>query len=233
MRKSFLLVTCCFLLSAAVVCAAPKTYSELVAGEAFAKAAPAQRLEMLNSQLDSKELKSSDLSGDLMVRLFNDCIHSEKEAPARLDAYAKLRNQFNKLPQTYELETNLIVNFLATTAEGQKGDLVGMMKHIQTLLDAKKTCWPVVAPLHEGMLAAHLVSNAEYQKMSAKDKLAYVKKLVGESAFKDMTGTRFVRGVVTDVLMVTAEDQQKAVYDELVPLLDTFTKIAIPNGYFK
>ena len=42
-----------------------------------------------------------------------------------------------------------------------------------------------------------------------------------------------MRGVVTDVLMVTAEDQQKTVYDEMVPLLDTFTKIAIPNGYFK
>jgi len=220
-------------MAAAIVCGAPKTYTELVAGDAFANAGSEQRLELLNKQLESKELKSSDLSGDLMVRLFNDCIKSEKEAPARLDAYAKLRNQFNKLPQTYELEVHLIVNYLATTPEGQKGDLVGMMKHIQTLLDAKKTCWPSVGALHEGMLAAHLVSNTDYQKMVAKDKLGYIKKLVGEAAFKEMTSTRFVRGVVADVLMDIGEDQRKAAYDELLPMLDTFTKTSISNSYFK
>lgn len=78
-----------------------------------------------------------------------------------------------------------------------------------------------------------LASNADYQKMNAKDKLAYIKKLLGETVFKEMSSTKFARGVVADVLTVTAEDQRKVACDEMVPLLDTFTKLAISNGYLK
>lgn len=233
MKKLLFVFIAAFMLVAGTAQCALKTFTELMGQEAFAKASAEERLLLLQKQMDDKEIKSGELSGDLMTLLFNDKLKDEKDPAAKLEVYGTIRNKCMKLPATYELELHLVTSFLATTPEGQKGDLVGMMKHIQTLLDAKKTCWPVVAPLHEGMLAAHLVANAEYQKMSAKDKIGYLKKLLGEVVIKEMSSNRFARGVVGDLLISLPQEERKAAYDELVPLLDTFTKIAVTNSFFK
>jgi hypothetical protein len=229
--KKWILVLAMFALLGSMAEAAVKKYADLVKDEAFAKATVEQKLEYLQQKLESKEFASGDINADLIFRLMLERLKDEKDPVARITTYGVLRQKCPRLPQTYELDAHLISDYLVTTTEGQKGDLVGMMKLVQQLLTDKKTSWPAVAPIHEGMLHAHLTGNAEYQAMSPKDKLGYLKKLVAEKACSDMTTTRFARGVLGVVMTATAEDQRKAVLDEHAPNLDFFTKSSITNSF--
>lgn len=126
---------------------------------------------------------------------------------------------------------HLATDLLASTPEGQKADLVAMLKMLTKLQEEKKISWPAVAPLYEGTLAAHLASNTEYQKMAAKDKLAYFKKLNDDKVVGNMTTNRFARGVAAVALTEAGPEKQKAVFDELTPSMCFFTKTAVTNGY--
>lgn len=220
-----------FLVSAVTGWGAPVKYSDLAKEEAFASATPEQRLEILHKKIENKEIASYDVSADVVGRLFRVRLLDEADAGARLAVYGQLRAKYSKLPATYELETHLAVEFLAVSPEGQKGDLVGMMKWIKRFQDEGKMSWPAVAPLHDGMLAAYLISNAEYQGLPAKDKVVFLRKLCAEGAVADMTATHFAVGVVASELARTPPEQQKAVFDEIAPTLDFFTKSAIRNAY--
>jgi len=211
--------------------AASKKFADLSKDEAFAKATAEQRLEWLNGKVDKKEFGSSDVSADIVTRLFFDRLKEEKDATARLTAYGSLRAKLPKLTQTYELEAHLATDYLASTPEGQKADLPAMIKMLTKLQEEKKISWPAAAPLYEGMLSAHLASNADYQKMTPKDKLAYLKKLNDDKVVGNMTTNRFARGVVAVALSEAGPDKQKAVFDELAPVMCFFTKSASTNGY--
>ncbi len=210
---------------------AQKKVADLMKDEAFAKATAEQRLEWLNEKVDKKEFGSSDVSADIVTRLFFDRLKDEKDAAARLTAYGALRAKLPKLTQTYELEAHLATDYLASTPEGQKADLPAMLKMLTKLQEEKKISWPAAAPLYEGMLSAHLASNAEYQKMSAKDKLMYLKKLNDDKVVGNMTTNRYARGVVAVALSEAGPEKQKAVFDELAPAMCFFTKTAVTNGY--
>lgn len=211
--------------------AASKKFSDLMKDESFAKATAEERLFWVQSKLVKKEFTSSDVNGDLITRLFHDRLKDEKTADARITVYGSIRNKAKELPSTYELEAYLAEDFLAETPEAKKADLVGMMKALQKLADEKKISWPGQAPLHEGMLCAHLATNAEFQKMSPKEKAAYFKKLNDDKVLKDITSSRFNRGFMGAAMRETAPDKQKALFDELAPLLDFFTKSAIQGSF--
>lgn len=230
--KSFTVgVLVVLVVSAVTGWAAPVKYSDLAKDEAFAAATAEQRLEIVNRKIENKEIASYDISADGVGRLFRDRLRDEPDAGARITAYGQLRAKYSKLPATYELETHLVVEFLAASPEGQKGDLVGMMKWIKRFQDEGKMSWPAVAPLHDGMLGAYLISSAEYQGLPAKEKVVFLRKLSAEGAVADMTATHFTVGVVSSLLSQTPPEQQKAVFDELAPTLDFFTKSAIRNAY--
>jgi hypothetical protein len=233
MKKGVLMVLVFSMLCSLTFAAPAKKFSDLMTDEAFAKATSEQRLELVHKKLEAKEFASGEINGDLATRLFMDRLKEEKDPDARFSAYGQLRGKFNKLPATFELEGFLAQEYLAATPEGQKGDLVGMMKNLLQAANDKKISWPGHASLHEGMFCAYLVSHAEFNKMTAKDKLAFIKKLVDDKVVKDMTTTRFSRGILGKALSEVEADKQKAVFEEAAGVLDFFTKTSIQNGYEK
>lgn len=231
MKKLLFVATLNIMLLANPGFGASMKFSDLAKDEAFAKGTPEQRLEYVNKKLESKELKSSDINIDLTSRLLFDALKDEKDQAKRLDLYGQLRGKNSKLSQTYELESSLICGFLASIPEGQKSDLPAMMKMIQKFQDEKKVSWPAVAPLHEGMLAAYLIAHADYQKMSVKDKLVFIKKLAADKVIAELTSSKFSRGVVSVALSEAGPDKIKALFDELKGEMDFFTKSFTQGGY--
>lgn len=231
MKRVLFVLFAISLIATTVWAAPPKKFSDLLKDEAFAKATAEQRLEWINAKIDKKEFTSSEISGDIITRLYFDRLKDEKDAAARLNTYGQLRGKFNKISQTYEIEVHLATEFLAATPEGQKADLVAMLKMVTLMQADKKISWPAAAPLYEGMLSAHLATNADYQKMSAKEKLTYLKKLNDDKVVGNMTTNRFARCVAAVALTEAGPEKQKAVFDELAPIMCFFTKTAVTGGY--
>ncbi len=205
--------------------------SGLMADPAFSALDPVQRLESLNGQLSDKRLSSSDLSGDLTARLFMDAIVGEADPGKRLDRYAQLRAANPKLPQTYELEQHLATQVLAGDPATKGGDELAKLRSLLRMENEKKISWPAAAPLYTGMLSAHLSGNAEYQQMSAADKIKYIRRITAEGVVKEMTATNFIRGVGWEMLSAMPVAQQAAALKAMEPGLDFFSKSSLGRGY--
>lgn len=65
--------------------APPKKVADLMKDDAFSAASAEQRLEWLNAKIDKKEMSSSEVSSDIVTRLFFDRLKDDKDAVSRLD----------------------------------------------------------------------------------------------------------------------------------------------------
>lgn len=205
--------------------------TELMQDPEFAQADPIARLQMLDKKMVDKTIKTSDISGDLAARLYMDAIVDVTDPTARLDKYAQIMAGLEKMPTSYPLESHLLCEYLAKNPIAKQADLLTKLKLLLQLEEEKKISWPAAAPVYTGMITYHLVTNAEYQAMSNEDKLKYIKKLSDEGYVKDLSSSRFTKGVGLEILSATPVENQAATLTGLEPILDFFTKSMLSKGY--
>ena len=230
MIRRILSLTLVICLLAAPVFAKSINIPDLMGDEAFAKAAPEQRLAMLNQQIADKKIQSHEVSGDIWARLFMDVLVGVKDPKARIEKYGQLRNQYPKTGTTYDLETTLCNDFLAVA---KPKTILERIKMIQELSDRKIITWPTVAPLHRGLLSLHLSTDEKYLALGGMDKLIYIEKLAKDKYCSNLTTTGFAKGVANEMLSAAPPDKQGALFAEIVKVTDFFTKSAMERGYIK
>lgn len=228
--KRIIILAILFLMASTQAFAGIKV-SELLADPAFAALDPVQRLENINQRLVDGTLTSSDISGDVASRLFMDAIVSEPDAKARLAKYGELRNRLEKMPQCYELERSLAVQYLAADPATSGDDDLARLKVLLMLENTELISWPAAAALYTGTLANHLASNAQYQAMSHADRITYIRHLAADGVVKDLTATDFIRGEGMALLSELPEAERAAAMAAMEAGLDFFSKSSLNNGY--
>jgi len=211
--------------------AASKKPSELMQIPEFASATPEGRLAWINDLLVKKEWSSSDMNSDVMTRLIMDVLVAEKTPQDQVRKYGEIREKYGKLTSTYDLEKHLVVQFLATDPEAQKADIPGKCKIVHRLNKQNVLSWPGVADVLKGMIALHLATSAEYQAMTAMEKLEYLRSMDGLNIVSNLTSSSFSKGVAAELMSQTPVADQPALYKEIDPSTDFHTKTSIRNGY--
>ena len=207
------------------------TVSELLASPDFANLDAVKRLEVLNQKLTDETMKSSDISGDIISRLFMDAIVTEPDATARLTKYGQLRASYPKLPSCYELERSLAVQYLAANPATKDADDLVRLKTLLQLENSATISWPAAAALYTGILANHLATNQEYQAMSHADRITYIRHLAADGIVKDLTATDFIRGEGMALLSELPPAEQAPALKAMETGLDFFSKNSLTKGY--
>jgi hypothetical protein len=232
MNKKLMFAAVAVLVLATTVCfSAAKKFTDLMQIPEFVKADPEARLVFVNAKIESKEFGSSDLNQDLIARLILDVLVKEKTPTAQIQKYGQLRVKCPKLSINYDLETHLVVQYLATDPEAVKADLMGKMKLIQKLQNEKIIDWPTVAPLHKGMLALYLCTTDEYMKKDPMAKIEFLSTLDGLKVVSSMTSSTFSKGVGQELMSNTPADKQADTYKKIDAMSDFFTKSGVRVGY--
>ncbi|THB70816.1 MAG: hypothetical protein D6E12_02160 [Desulfovibrio sp.] len=205
--------------------------SELMADPAFAALDADARLMQLNQRFAVDEVTTSDISGDMVARFFMDAVVGQADAKAMLDKYAALRAQFPDLPQTYDLEQHLAMQYLASDPALNGEDELARLKMLLQLEENEAISWPAAAPLYKGILADHLASNPEYQTMDHAGRIQYIRHLAADGVVKDLTATTFVRTEGMEMLSELPEAERAAAFEAMQAGLDFFSKSALEEGY--